>query len=161
MEQSATAVEKQLKDEIADLNQRHQEKIENIYKEHEEELAKHKIKLEDLSERHKNEIELVRGNQDRVVEEIKYEYNSIIENIKQTKLSETELLGNATNYSEKLENNLQVLGSNSKILLEVREKIEKDYNILSLAREESIKTKENEIASNLILFILFCSILFG
>lgn len=145
IEQSADAVESRLKEELTDLKQASIDKCEELKKELDLEKAKHNAKMDELADRHKVEIKKLRENHDRVVEEVKYEYNTIIENIKQSKQAESGVFENASSYNDKLESNLQMLGINSKILFDLKEKVEKDYGVLHMAREESLKAKEEEI----------------
>lgn len=145
MEQSSEAIEARLKEEIANLQQAGLDKYDQLTKERDLEIEKYNKKIDELTDRHKNEIAQLRENHDRVVNEIKYEFNTIIENIKQTKQSENSIFENANTYSEKLENNLQILGLNSKILIELKEKVEKDCGVMTMAREANLTAKEEEI----------------
>lgn len=147
MEHSAEAVESRLKDEINLFKAANNEKYNELKKELELEKERYDKKVVELTERHKDEIQNLRENHNRVIDEIKYEYNTIIDNIKQSKLTESSVFENITNYNDKLDNNLQLLGINSKVLIDLKEKVEKDYGILSIAREESLKVKEEEIKS--------------
>lgn len=154
MEQSSEAVENRLKEELDNMKKSYTDKYETLRKEQDLEGDKFNQRMSDLTERHKSEIRSLRDNHDRIVEEVKYECNTVIENIKQFKQTETNIFENAINYNEKLDNNMQMLGMNGKILFDLKEKVEKDYGVLTMAREENLKAKEEEIKRNLHLIPL-------
>ncbi|KAI4471527.1 fas-binding factor 1 [Holotrichia oblita] len=145
LEQTMESIENRLKSEIDYLHTSYLDKFEQLKQNHEEEVQKYKQKIEEMAVLQSNEIKSLRENHDKIIEEIKYEYNTLIENIKQTKQSETQLFQNSAEYSHKLDTNLQLLDTNSKLLIGVREKVNADYSILSVAREESLRAKEEEI----------------
>lgn len=120
--------------------------------EHAEEVRKLKDKIADLIEQHRDEIKRIRDNQNVIIEEIKYEYATMVENMKQTKTSEAVLFENANVYSQKLDVSLKMLDINSRTLLEMKDKVDGDYGVLSTAREESIKSREVEIKGKLLTY---------
>ncbi|XP_017780910.1 PREDICTED: uncharacterized protein PFB0145c [Nicrophorus vespilloides] len=145
LEQSMESMENHLKMELDTITIKSREKMEQIESEHESEISKQKRKIEELYELHQTEIKQMRENNNRILEEVKYEYNTIIENIKMSKQTEASALQETTAYSHKLDSNLKLLDINSRTLLEMKHKVESDYGILSVAREESLKAKEEEI----------------
>ncbi|KAF2902590.1 hypothetical protein ILUMI_03597 [Ignelater luminosus] len=145
LESSMDAVENRLKTELTNLSEQFRNTVENIKKDHETEIDKYKQKLQEMTTLHVNEIKLIRENHNRIIEEIKYEYSSMVENMKQVKQTESSVLDNANTYSQKLDSNLEILDTNSKILIGIQERVQQDYGVLSLAREESLKAKEEEI----------------
>ncbi|KRT86084.1 hypothetical protein AMK59_1062, partial [Oryctes borbonicus] len=145
LEQTMESIETRLKSEIDYLHKSYSEKFEQHKESHEQEVQKYKEKVEDMSAIRDNEIRSIRESHDKIVDEIRYEYSTLIENIKQTKQSESQLFQNSAEYSQKLDSNIQLLDVNTKLLVGVREKVENDYGVSSLAREESLKAKEMEI----------------
>lgn len=139
------SVENRLKSEIDYLHTSYLEKFEQLKQNHKQEVQKYKQKIEEMAVLQSNELKSIRESHDKIIEEIKYEYNTLIENIKLTKQSETQLFQNSVEYSQKLDASLQLLDTNSKLLIGVREKVSGDYSILSVAREESLRAKEEEI----------------
>ncbi|KAF5287870.1 hypothetical protein FQA39_LY15646 [Lamprigera yunnana] len=145
LENSMETVEQRLKSEFANLSEQFNKTIESLKNEHGLEVNKHKQKLEEVSSMHEKEIKQMRENHGRVIEEIRYEYSTLIENFKKIKQNETSMVENANDYTKKLDCNLEMLDVNSKILNEIRSKVQQDYGVLNVAREESLKAKEEEI----------------
>lgn len=139
------AIESRLKTEFNNLSQQFQTTVQNTKKEHELEIENYKQKIQEMAMSHSNEIKAMRETNDRIVDEIKYEYSTMIENIKLVKQKESSSLENALSYTEKLDDTLDLLNLNSKTLNEMRGKVQNDYNVLSKAREESLKVKEEEL----------------
>ncbi|KAK4876733.1 hypothetical protein RN001_009239 [Aquatica leii] len=145
LENSMETVENRLKLEFANLSEQFSKTIEALKTEHDAEVNKYKTKLHETSQTHENEIKQIRDNHNRIIDEIKHEYSTMIENLKQIKRNETAIMDNADVYTKKLDNNLEMLDVNSKVLNEIRGKVQQDYGVLNLVREESLKTKEEEI----------------
>ncbi|XP_071050187.1 fas-binding factor 1 homolog [Onthophagus taurus] len=145
LEQTMDSIENRLKSEITNLNEAHQRKCEELNNEHESELKRYKGKLEEIVQIHNEEIKNLRDNHNRIIEEIKYEYQTMIDNIKQNKQTEQILFQNASDYSEKLNNNIKLLNSTSTVLFEVKNKVDYDFNVVNQAKEETLKAKEKEI----------------
>uniref|UniRef100_A0A1Y1MZU4 Fas-binding factor 1 C-terminal domain-containing protein n=1 Tax=Photinus pyralis TaxID=7054 RepID=A0A1Y1MZU4_PHOPY len=139
------SVESRLKSEVNNLSEQFDKAIAMLKSEHETELTKYKQKLQDMSAMHTTEIQQVRENHNRIIDEIKYEYSTMIDNLKQVKQTENSLIDNASAYTQKLDSSLEALGVNSSILNEIRGKVQSEYGILTKAREESLKAKEEEI----------------
>ncbi|KAK5642506.1 hypothetical protein RI129_008673 [Pyrocoelia pectoralis] len=145
IENSMESVESRLKAEVTNLSGQFEKTIETLRAEHEIELTKYKQKLQEMTTMHGGEIQQIRENHNRIIDEIKYEYSTMIENLKQVKQTENSLVENASTYTQKLESSLEALGVNNNILNEIRGKVHSEYNILTRAREESFKAKEEEI----------------
>lgn len=125
-----------------------EDKLKTIQQQHEIEINKYKQKIQETEGLHFEEIKQIRENNSRVIDEIKYEYSTLLENIKVAKKSESTLFEESNTYLQKLDSNIEVLYANSKRLGDLKDHIENDYGILSKAREESLKGKEQEIICN-------------
>lgn len=139
------SIENRLKSDIGQLHSSYANKFDQLKDDYQEEIQKYKVKIEEMSSIQASEIRSIRESHDKIIEEIKYEYSTLIENIKETKQSENQLFQNSVEYSQKLDTGIQILDTNTKLLVGVREKVDNDYGVLSLAREESLKAKEEEI----------------
>lgn len=145
LEQSMESMEKYLKMELNNLVEGHKMKLKQIEAAHEEEIAMYKQKIHEMAENQKAELHLLRDNHMRVVEEIKDEYSLMVNNLKQRKQMEESLVGNSSEYIQKLDNSLQLLDSAGKTLIQVQTKVAEQENSLSLSRQETLRAKENEI----------------
>lgn len=149
------SIENRLKTEIDYLHKSYSDKFEHLQENYDQELLKYKGKIEDMSLLQTNEIKSIRENHDKVIEEIKYEYSTLIENIKETKQSESQLFQNSAEYSQKLDTNIKMLDVNTQLLVGVRERVDNDYSVLSIAREESLKAKEDEIRCTSLIHLFY------
>ncbi|XP_065160889.1 myosin-1 [Atheta coriaria] len=147
LEQSMESVENHLKMELDSLTSKQKDKVDAMEEEFKIELGRYQKKIEEQHQLHDAEIRQMRENSNRVVEEVKYEYNTIIENLKSSKNLEHSVLTDAHEYTQKLDASLKLLDINSRSILDIKEKVHGDYNVLSLAREESLKAKQQEIES--------------
>jgi SMC interacting uncharacterized protein involved in chromosome segregation len=121
------------------------EKLKILQQQHDEEIVKYKQKMQDMEIQHSEELKQMRENSNRIIDEIKYEHSTLLENIKQTKKSETSLFQESSSYLQKLDSNIDILYANSRNLVDLKDRVEQDYGVLSKAREESLKAKEHEI----------------
>lgn len=148
----STSIESRLKIELENLTEVHNKKLEEMQKQHESEVEKYKAKIEEIREMHKNELRLVRENQNRTIDELKYEFSTLMENIKDGKNSERALFENADSYNQKLEFYLKMLDVNSKTLLDIKNQVENNSSSFVIAREESLKAKEEEIKCKMYIY---------
>ncbi|EFA00110.2 hypothetical protein TcasGA2_TC002926 [Tribolium castaneum] len=145
LEQSLESVERRLKTDVEKMTEVFEEKLKTVLQQHDGEIAKYKQRIEEADAHHSEEIKRIRENNSRVIEEIKYEYTTLLENVKEAKKSESSLFQESNTYLQKLDSNIEILYANSKSLGDLKDHIQKDYGILSRAREESLKAKEQEI----------------
>lgn len=139
------SLENRLKTDLETAVETYQNKIKESEEHYKQEILKYKSKLEEMSEQQASEIKMIRENHLRVIDEIKNEYSLLAENLKHTKNTETYLLTNAGEYTEKLEKNLTLLSANSKALQDIQGTVEKSSGTFYATREENIKAKEEEI----------------
>ncbi|RZC39276.1 fas-binding factor 1, partial [Asbolus verrucosus] len=151
LEQSLESVEKRLKTDFEKVSEVFEEKIKALHTQHEEEINKYKQKIQEIETQHAEELKQIRENNTRIIDEIKYEYSTLLENIKEAKKSESILFNESSSYIQKLDSNIEILYSNSKNIQELRTQMERDYGVLSKAREESLKVKEEEIVCKYII----------
>lgn len=145
LEQSMESVEKYLRAELNNTLESHQTKLKQIEVAHEEEVAMYKQKINEMLVNQKTELQLLRDNHLRVVEDIKNEYSLMVNNLKQRKQMEENLIGNSSDFVQKLDDNLHLLSSAGKTLIQVQEKVAEQQNSFTLSKQESLKAKENEI----------------
>lgn len=147
LEEGMQSLESRLRTELEIAVETYQKKLKQTDEYYKEEISKYKEKLEQMSEQQANEIKLIHDNHLRVVAEINNEYMLLTENLKQTKSTESILMADASEYTEKLDKSLSILDVNSRALLEIQNTVEKNTGIFYATREESIKAKEEEIKS--------------
>ncbi|XP_044269147.1 fas-binding factor 1 [Tribolium madens] len=145
LEQSLESVEKRLKNDVEKISEVFEKKLKAVQEQHDNEITKYKQKIHEAEIQHSEEIKQIRESNSRVIEEVKYEYSTLLENVKEAKKSETSLFQESNTYLQKLDDNIEILYANSKSLGDLKDHIYKDYGILSRAREESLKAKEQEI----------------
>lgn len=134
------------------INEDFTEKIAYVNQQHVEEISKYKDKIQNIDSLHAEEIKQLRENHSRIIDEIKYEQSTLLENIKHNKQSETSLFAESNTYLQKLDSNIEILYHNSKSLSDLKESVEKDYGILSKAREETLKAREKEIIRKFVFY---------
>lgn len=110
---------------------------------------RYKQKLQEINEQHTLEINSLNEIHSRIVDEIKQEYSQLLENLKEAKKAENMALENASTYTQHLHTNIQLLESNSKFLTEINSKIEREHNVITITREETLRRKEEEIKSKI------------
>lgn len=98
-----------------------------------------------MEEQHSQDIQLIKEQHVKVLEEIRQEHASHIEYLKQFSKRENELLIDGQLYSQKLDTSIEMLNSNSKLLQNVQDKINHSSDIISVARQSSIESREKEI----------------
>lgn len=98
-----------------------------------------------MEEQHNKDIQLIKEQHGRVAEEIREEHASHIEYLKQFNKRENELLADGHLYSRKLDTSIEMLNSNTKFLQGVQEKINQDSDVISIARQSSVESREKEI----------------
>lgn len=147
LEQAMEAVETRLKSELSSTLQTYQEKLHEIEMSHQDEIKKYKNKIQEITQYHAEEIKLLRESHLRATEELKQEYSTIIENLQRTRQIENELTNSATEYSQKLDTNLKLLGNTTHSLLELHDQVKKGQDYVSTEKEAFLKVKEEEIKS--------------
>ncbi|KAJ8916901.1 hypothetical protein NQ315_013370 [Exocentrus adspersus] len=145
LEQFSLDLEDKLKTEIIRITALFEENINTVNKNYNEEIMFYKNKVNIMEEQHVKDIELLKNNHSRVLEEIKSEHALHIEYLKQFHKREMEISADGQLYSKKLDNGIEILNSTATVLQEVNEKINKESDVISIARQSSIESREKEI----------------
>ncbi|XP_066138019.1 fas-binding factor 1 [Euwallacea fornicatus] len=145
LEKSADSMEQRLSEEIAAASKLHEDKLANLKSQHIEEIKFYTDKLSNLDLQHKEEIDVFKQHQSILIADIKNEFLDKLERLNEQRTRENELFSGSADLSQKLSFSLDKLDRNEEILGQLRDKVVKDYDILSLARERSIENKERDV----------------
>ncbi|CAG9833786.1 unnamed protein product [Diabrotica balteata] len=138
-------VEENLRNELKNITSFFKEKFSAFKVNNEEQITYYKEKMETMEEQHRNEIKLLKDVYTQKLEDIKAEHVMQIDYIKEMKQRETSFLGEGPVLTQKIDAGIELLGHNVKVLQGIEEKVIQNYDVLALAREQSIQTKEKEI----------------
>ncbi|XP_066249806.1 fas-binding factor 1 [Euwallacea similis] len=147
LEKSAESIEQRLNEEIAAISKLHEDKLANLKSQHLEEIKFYSDKISNLDLKHKEEINSFKQHQSTVIADIKIEFQDRLERLNEQRSRENELFSGSADLSQKLSSSLDKLGRNEEILGQLQDKVFKDYDILSLARERSIENKERDVTA--------------
>ncbi|CAG9859178.1 unnamed protein product [Phyllotreta striolata] len=146
IEKSSSNVEESLKIEMKNVSDLLEGKVNNIKANYEEEIAYYKEKLKSMEEQHAKELKLAKEMHDRRFEELKAEHLTQIDYIKEMKEKEMKLIDEGQVLSQKIDSGIAMLGQNVKILCDIEGKVNQRSDVVTLAREQSLQSKEQEIA---------------
>lgn len=138
-------MEAKLRDEMTNMAQLFEEKLNSHKEKYEEEINYYREKLKLMEEQHQDELKILKENHTRVVAEVRNEYAMQLENIKLMKQREGELLNDGQVFSQKLDRNIETLTHNTKALLNMEETLMQGHDAFRMARESSLQAKEKEI----------------
>ncbi|KAG5896351.1 hypothetical protein JTB14_005829 [Gonioctena quinquepunctata] len=144
-EKSASAMEEKLQNELKIMSEMFDEKLKVLKSKHEEEFAHGKEKMKALEEQHNDEIKSFKENRSRIVEEMKMDHETQIIYIKEMKQREHDVLSNGNMFAEKIDSGIEMLTNSTRTLQEIEEKVFRTNDVLLIAREKSIESKEKEI----------------
>nr|XP_023014910.1 fas-binding factor 1-like [Leptinotarsa decemlineata] len=145
VEKSSSALEDKLQNELKTMSEIFDEKVTALRKKHEEEIAHYEEKMKECKQKHSEEIKSLRDNHRKVIEEIKLDHDNQIDYIKEMKRKEQNILENGSILTEKIDSGIEMLTSSTKTLQEIEEKVYQTHDVLAIAREKSIESKEKEI----------------
>ncbi|XP_057652983.1 fas-binding factor 1-like [Diorhabda carinulata] len=145
VEKSAANVEENVQKELKNLEDLYDKKLQNFKTNYDEEISYYKEKIKILEEQYKNEIKIIKDVHAEKIDELKSEHAVQIDYIKQMKTKEDNLLREGHELSQKIDTGINILGNNLQILQGIEDKVIKNYDVLALAREQSIQAKEKEI----------------
>ncbi|XP_072393608.1 uncharacterized protein twy isoform X2 [Diabrotica undecimpunctata] len=145
IERGSVSVEENLRNELKNITSFFEEKFSTFKVNNEEQITYYKEKMETMEEQHRNEMKLLKDVYTQKLEDIKAEHVMQIDYIKEMKQRETSLLGEGPVLTQKVDAGIELLGHNVRLLQGIEEKVIQNYDVLALAREQSIQTKEKEI----------------
>ncbi|XP_028134917.1 fas-binding factor 1-like [Diabrotica virgifera virgifera] len=145
IERGSVSVEENLRNELKNITSFFEEKFNTFKVNNEEQITYYKEKMETMEEQHRNEMKVVKDVYTQKLDDIKAEHVMQIDYIKEMKQKETSLLDEGHVLTQKLDTGINLLGHNVKVLQGIEEKVIHNYDVLALAREQSIQTKEKEI----------------
>ncbi|CAH1155719.1 unnamed protein product [Phaedon cochleariae] len=144
-EKSNSALEERLQNELKNISQMLEEKIKSMRNKYEEELSYYEERNRTIEEQYQNEIRLLKEKHTVNIEEIKHDHSTQIEYIKEMMRKESNLLGDGHMFTQRIDSGIEMLSKSTKILQEMEEKVAQNYDVLTMARENSIESKEKEI----------------